>query len=235
MESQMRDRTEAGQALAKQLQVYACSPGAEVDAIVLALPRGGVPVGFEVAMALHLPLDVCLVRKLGVPGHPELAMGAIASGGVRVLNMDIVQRYHLSNAMIHQVAAQELQELQRRDRLYRGDRPRPKIQGRTVILVDDGLATGATMRAAIAVLKPEQPQAIIVAVPVAPADSCRLLAEEVDQLICLLTPSPFYSLGQWYTFFDQTSDEEVRALLSEAEAAFWAYHGLPTKVNPAQW
>lgn len=209
-----RDRTEAGQKLAKFLQLYADQP----DTLVLALPRGGVPVGFEIATALNLPLDVCLVRKLGVPHHKELAMGAIASDGVRVLNQDIVKAYSISSDIIEQVTTIELQELQRRNRVYRGDRPSPPIEGQSIILVDDGLATGATMRAAIATLKSRQPKQLIVAVPVAPLDTCEDIEKNVDQTICLLNPSVFHSLGLWYENFEQTSDEEVQHLLRVANS-----------------
>jgi putative phosphoribosyl transferase len=203
------DRTEAGQLLAAKLKPYANRS----DVIVLGLPRGGVPVAFEVAKALDLPLDICLVRKLGVPGHKELAMGAIASDGVRVLNYDIVCGLGISSQKIDEVAARELRELQRRDRAYRGDRPSPNLKDRTVILVDDGIATGASMRAAIAVLREEQPQSIIVATPVAPSLTCEKLKTEVDQVVCLTMPEPFYAIAFWYDYFPQTTDEEVRKLL----------------------
>jgi putative phosphoribosyl transferase len=205
------DRTEAGQLLAIALKAYA----KRADVIVLGLPRGGIPVAFEVAKALHLPLDICLVRKLGVPGHKELAMGAIASDGVRVLNYDIVSSLGISSHKIDEIAAKELRELQRRDRIYRGDRPSPNLKDRTVILVDDGIATGASMRAAIAVLREEQPQSIIVAIPVAPSSICDELRAEVDKIVCLMTPEPFYAIGLWYDYFTQTTDEEVRKLLAE--------------------
>lgn len=205
------DRTEAGQLLAIALKAYA----KRADVIVLGLPRGGIPVAFEVAKALHLPLDICLVRKLGVPGHKELAMGAIASDGVRVLNYDIVSSLGISSHKIDEIAAKELRELQRRDRVYRGDRPSPNLKDRTVILVDDGIATGASMRAAIAVLREEQPQSIIVAIPVAPSSICDELRAEVDKIVCLMTPEPFYAIGLWYDYFTQTTDEEVRKLLAE--------------------
>lgn len=204
------DRTEAGQLLATKLKLYANRS----DVIVLGLPRGGVPVAFEVAKALHLPLDICLVRKLGVPGHKELAMGAIASDGVRVLNYDIVSDLGISSRKIDEVAAKELRELQRSDRAYRGDRPLPNLQDRTIILVDDGIATGASIRAAIAVLRAEQPQSIIVAIPVVPSSTCEELKAEVDRVVYLMMPEPFYEIAFWYDYFPQTTDEEVRKLLS---------------------
>lgn len=207
--ARFQDRTEAGQALATRLKAYADRP----DVLVLGLPRGGVPVAYEIAAALHVPLDICLVRKLGVPGHKELAMGAIASGGVRVLNYDVVSWLGISSKTIDEMAAKELRELQRRDRAYRGDRPPPDVRDRTIILVDDGLATGSTMRAAISLLKPQRPAKLIVAVPVAPPEVCRTLQSEVDDVICLMTPENFYAIGVWYENFAQTTDEEVIALL----------------------
>jgi putative phosphoribosyl transferase len=212
------DRTEAGQILATKLKAFA----KRIDVIVLGLPRGGVPVAFEVAKALYLPLDVCLVRKLGVPGYKELAMGAIASDGIRVLNYDIISSLGISSHKIDEVAARELRELQRRDQVYRGDRPSPNLKDRTVILVDDGIATGASMRAAITVLRQEQPRSIIVAIPVASASICNELRSEVDKLVCLMTPEPFYSVGLWYDYFPQTTDEEVSKLLAEQ----WAFSDL---------
>lgn len=210
MKTRFHDRTEAGRQLASQLKAYAN----RTDVLVLGLPRGGVPVAYEVARALHVPLDICLVRKLGVPGHKELAMGAIASGGVRVLNYDVLSWLNIGDKTIEHVAAHELRELQRRDRAYRGDRPQPQIRDRTVILIDDGLATGATMRAAIAVLRSQQPKAIVVAVPVAPVETCKALKAEVDQLVCLATPEPFYAIALWYENFAQTRDDQVRDLLA---------------------
>ena len=207
-----KNRKAAGQFLAKELAAYANCP----DVLVLALPRGGVPVAFEVAKALNAPLDVFVVRKLGVPEQQELAMGAIASGGVRVLNDDIVRSLDVSEAAINQVAAKEQQELERRERLYRGERPVPILQGRTVILVDDGLATGATMRAAVVALQQQKPAKIIVTVPVSASETCHQFQSKVDEVVCAATPSPFYSVGLWYEDFPQTTDEEVRDLLEKA-------------------
>ena len=207
-----QDRTEAGQRLAEELTAYADRP----DVLVLALPRGGVPVAFEVARALKAPLDVFLVRKLGVPGHEELAMGAIASGGVRVLSHQVVSALGIGEAQIESIAAEETRELERRERAYRGDRPPPDVRGRTVILVDDGLATGATMRAAIAALREQGPAEIVVAVPTAAASTCDELRSEVDEVVCAITPEPFYAVGLWYRDFSQTTDDEVRELLERA-------------------
>ncbi len=207
-----RDRTEAGQALAAKLVAYANRP----DVLVLALPRGGVPVAFEVARALHAPLDVIIVRKLGVPEEEELAMGAIASGGVCVLNDDVVQMLGMPEEVIHQVAAREQHEVQRRERLYRGDRPAYDVHGRTVILVDDGIATGATMRAAVAAVRQHQPARIIIAVPAAASSTCDELAAEVDELVCIIRPEDFLAVGFWYENFSQTTDGEVCDLLQQA-------------------
>jgi putative phosphoribosyl transferase len=184
--------------------------------LVLGLPRGGVPVAFEVAKALHIPLDLCLVRKLGVPKHPELAMGAIATGGVKVLNQEVIRELGISPATIETVAARELQELDRRDRLYRGTRPPPQIKGWTVILVDDGLATGSTMRAAITTLRQQQPASLVVAVPVAPPEVYRDFWGVVDKIVCLSTPQPFHAISLWYEDFAQTSDAEVQTILNQA-------------------
>jgi putative phosphoribosyl transferase len=207
-----RNRTEAGQLLARKLRRYADRP----DVIVLALPRGGVPVAYEVARALHAPLDVFLVRKLGVPGQEELAMGAIATGGIRVLNEDVVRALNIPPRVIDSVAAQEARELERREHLYRGNRPAPDLTGRTVILVDDGLATGSSMRAAVAALRQKNPNRIVVAVPVAAAATCHEFEGEVDEIVCYETPEPFYSVGLWYEDFSQTTDEEIRQLLERA-------------------
>jgi predicted phosphoribosyltransferase len=213
MEYPFRDRSEAGQLLAQELSAYA---GRE-DVIVLALPRGGVPVAFEVARAIHAPLDVFVVRKLGVPGHEELAMGAIASGGTLVTEPNVIEDLAIPPDVVAEVAAREEQERLRREREYRGDRPEADVRGRTLILVDDGLATGSTMRAAVAALRKLQPARIVVAVPVAAASACAELAPEVDDIVCTRTPEPFYSVGQWYGEFSQTTDEEVRELLARAE------------------
>ncbi len=213
MEYPFRNRTEAGRVLAQELMAYA----KRGDVIVLALPRGGVPVAFEVAHALHAPLDVFVVRKLGVPGHEELAMGAIASGGVLVIEPSVVEDLSIPMEVVLDVAAREEQERLRREREYRGDRPGPDVRGRTVILVDDGLATGSTMRAAVAALRKLQPAKIVVAVPVAVRSTCEELAEEVDEVVCARTPEPFHGVGEWYADFSQTTDEEVRELLARAE------------------
>jgi predicted phosphoribosyltransferase len=207
-----RDRTEAGRQLAAKLTAYADRP----DVLVLALPRGGVPVAFEVARALHAPLDVFLVRKLGVPGHEELAMGAIASGGVRVLNEDAVRGLGIPDDVLDAVSEGELRELERRERAYRGGRPAPPVRGRTVILVDDGLATGSTMRAAVAALRRQGPARVVVAVPVGSPETCAEFQAEADEAVCARTPEPFYAVGLWYEDFSQTSDEEVRDLLERA-------------------
>jgi putative phosphoribosyl transferase len=213
MKPPFRDRSDAGRQLAAKLAAYAD----RLDVLVLALPRGGVPVGYEAARELGAPLDVFLVRKLGVPGHEELAMGAVATGGVRVLNDQIVRALGIPDYVIDAVAAWEEQELARRERLYRGDRPPPDVRGRTVILVDDGLATGATMHAAIQALREHQPARIVVAVPTASPETCERLREEVDDVICAVTPEPFYAVGLWYENFSQTTDEEVRDLLARCE------------------
>ncbi len=205
------NRRVAGQALAEALKSYA----GRDDVIVLALPRGGVPVAAEVARTLGAPLDVMLVRKLGLPGHPELAMGAIASGGVRVMNDDVVRRLSVSPATIEAVTEAEGRELARRERAYRGERPWPDLKGRCVILVDDGLATGATMHAAIDAVRAQQPACIVVAVPVAPPDTVRTLEALVDEVVCPLQPQSFMAIGQWYQDFTQTSDGEVITLLDE--------------------
>lgn len=208
-----RDRFEAGQVLANQLMQYTNRP----DVLVLALPRGGVPVGYEVAKTLHAPLDVFIVRKLGVPGHEELAMGAIATGGVRVLNEEVVHMLHIPERVIDAVTAREQQELERREQLYRDNRPPTDVQGRTIILIDDGLATGATMRAAIEALRMQHPARIVVAVPVAAPPTCVELGAEVDEILCARTPEPFFGVGYWYEDFSQTSDQEVHDLLAQAE------------------
>ena len=207
-----RNRSEAGKATAALLARYA-NRG---DVLVLALPRGGVPVAAEVAAALHAPLDVFLVRKLGVPGHEELAMGATASGGVLVLNHDVLRSLGLGMDTVDRVAERERLEIERRERAYRGNRPAAPISGRTVILIDDGLATGATMRAAAEAVRAQQPARLIVAVPVAAPPTCEEFRDLVDEVLCAVTPEPFYAVGQWYEDFSQTTDEEVRALLAHA-------------------
>ncbi len=211
MDLPIPDRRTAGQTLAQALQPYAHRN----DTIVLGLPRGGVPVAAEVAKALQAPLDVILVRKLGVPGHSELAMGAIASGGVRVMNEDVLRSVGVSPVAIEAVATKEGHELERRERTYRGDRPWPDLAGRCVILVDDGLATGATMHAAIDAVRAQKPGRIVVAVPVAPPDTVHRLELLVDEVVCPLQPEPFIAIGQWYQAFSQVSDAEVEALLAE--------------------
>lgn len=212
MEVRFRDRVDAGRRLAQHLSAYAASP----EVVVLALPRGGVPVGFEVASALGAPLDVFVVRKLGLPGQEELAMGALATGGIRVLNEEVVRGLSIPEAVIDTVAARESEELARRERLYRGDRPALDVRGRTAILVDDGLATGSTMRAAVAALRLQGPARIVVAVPVGAETTCQMLRGEADEVVCLETPEPFYAVGLWYEDFSQTTDEEVRDLLARA-------------------
>jgi predicted phosphoribosyltransferase len=212
MPERFRDRREAGRRLSAALGVYS----GRGDVLVLALPRGGVPVGYEVARALGAPLDVMQVRKLGVPGHEELAMGAIASGGVRILSRDVVETLSIPERVIATVAAAEEQELDRRERLYRGGRPFPDVRGRIVILVDDGLATGSTMRAAAAALRAQEPGRLVVAVPVAPKETCDALRDLVDEVICVVTPELFLAVGEWYEDFSQTSDADVRELLSQA-------------------
>jgi putative phosphoribosyl transferase len=211
-QARFRDRVEAGRCLAEALKPYTGRP----NLLVLALPRGGVPVAYEVARALHAPLDVLLVRKLGVPGHEELAMGAIASGGVRIVSEDVIAMLGIPDRVIATVAAAEEKELERRERLYRDGRPPPDVRGRVVILVDDGLATGATMRAAAAALRTQHPEWLVVAVPVAPPETCEALRAEADDVVCALSPEPFVAVGAWYDDFAQISDDEVRALLRRA-------------------
>ena len=209
------DRLEAGRRLGAELAEAGYDHRADV--LVLALPRGGVPVAYEVARKLDAPLDVFIVRKLGLPGHEELAMGAIASGGVLVLN-DSVLRYHrVSTEQIERVARDEFAELQRRERLYRGARLPPMFEGKAVILVDDGLATGASMRAAAGAVRKRNPAKVVVAVPVAAPETCEEFRGVVDDVICVLTPEPFAAVGMWYEDFSQTSDDEVRELLALAE------------------
>ena len=213
--SRFEDRRHAGQVLAAELSRYA---GSE-DVVVLALPRGGVPVAFEVAKHLRAPLDVFVVRKLGVPGHEELAMGALAPGGIRVLNDDVVSGLQIGERVIESVAAAEGRELERRERVYRGDRPSVDVSRRIVILVDDGLATGSTMRAAVAALRQRSPKRIIVGVPVAAKSTCQALAQEVDEMVCVRMPESFFAVSAWYADFSQTTDAEVRQLLEAAHQA----------------
>lgn len=208
-----KNRRDAGKQLAEKLSEYE----GQDDVIVLGLPRGGVPVAFEVAKALNVPLDVFIVRKLGVPGQPELAMGAIASGDIQVMNDSVVRRAGISEAQIEEVSHQEKEELKKREKAYRGARPDIDLQGKTVLLVDDGLATGASMRAAISALREHDPEKIIVAVPTAPPDTCQEFEPEVDQIICLHTPTPFWGVGGSYQNFSQTTNKEVRELLNRAD------------------
>jgi len=213
MPGRFLDRRDAGRQLGEKLERYTAGPNNPAMVLVLGLPRGGVPVAYEVARALHAPLDVFVVRKLGVPGHRELAMGAIASGGLRVLNREVIESLGVSPAAVESVAVREMQELERQQRLYRGHTPLPELAGRTVIVVDDGLATGSTMRAAVGALRQGNPARIMVAVPVAAADTARRLREEADGVVCLSTPPDFHAVSMWYEDFSQTSDEEVRKLL----------------------
>jgi len=207
------DRYDAGRRLAEALSSYAGQP----DLLILALPRGGVPVAYEMARALHAPLDVFLVRKLGFPGHPELAMGAIATGGVRILDRQLIRMYGVPAEETERVTAAERREMERRERLYRDGRPPPDVSGRTVILVDDGLATGSSMRAAVEALREEGAKKIVVAVPVAARDTCAAMKDEVDEIVCALTPEPFRAVGIWYADFSETTDDEVRELLSRRD------------------
>jgi putative phosphoribosyl transferase len=211
-----KDRRDAGRKLAQKLTAYAGQP----NLLVLALPRGGVPVAYEVALALNAPLDIFLVRKLGLPGREELAIGAIATGGVRVLNHDIIRMLSVPDEVINFVARRELLELQRREKLYRGDRPSPDVHDQTIILIDDGLATGASMRAAVSGLRAWAPARIIVAVPTAAEKACEAFRTEVDEVVCAITPEPFYGVGRWYEDFSPTPDEEVRMLLEKANRQF---------------
>jgi putative phosphoribosyl transferase len=207
-----KDRRDAGRKLAQKLSAYA----RRLNGLILALPRGGVPVGFEVALALGLPLDIFVVRKLGVPGREELALGAIASGGIRVLNSDVVRMLSIPDEVVNFVTKRELQELQRRESIYRGDRPSLEVRDHTIILIDDGLATGASMRAAVAGLRSQHPARIVIAVPAAAPETCEAFRSEVDEVICAITPELFYGVGRWYEDFSQVTDEEVRVLLEEA-------------------
>ena len=212
MERTFRDRTDAGIQLAERLTSYAN----RADVIVLALPRGGVPVAYEVAKRLHVPLDVFIVRKLGVPGYEELALGAIASGGVRVLNQDVVRALPNAEDIVEAVTANELMEMERRERAYRDDRPAPDVRGKVAILIDDGLATGATMHAAVQALREQEPAKIVVAVPVCAPETCREIQKIADETIWLFAPEWFHGVGQFYDDFSQTSDDEVRGLLADA-------------------
>lgn len=216
------DRYDAGRRLAEALSSYADQP----DLLILALPRGGVPVAYEVARAIHAPFDVFLVRKLGFPGHPELAMGAIATGGVRILDRQLIRMYDVPAEAIERVTAAERREMDRRERLYRDGRPPPDVSGRTVILVDDGLATGSTMRAAVEALREEGAKKIVVAVPVAAPDTCAAMKDEVDEIVYALTPEPFRAVGIWYADFSETTDEEVRDLLSRHDQSKTAARSL---------
>ena len=213
---QFRDRVEAGELLATQLLDYANRE----EVLVLALPRGGVPVAFQVAKALNAPLDVIVVRKLGVPGHEELAMGAIAPGGVRVFDPAVVQRSHAPSSTIDTIIAKEQAEMERREMAYRGNAPPPEVQGKIAILVDDGLATGSTMRAAVAAVRRGRPAQIVVAVPTAPPSTVSDLRVEVDEVVAYITPRLFFGVGEWYQKFNQVPDEEVRLLLQEAHQRY---------------
>jgi predicted phosphoribosyltransferase len=215
MWSRFPDRREAGARLAERLRAYANRP----DVIVLALPRGGVPVGFEVAEALRAPLDLFVVRKLGVPGQEELAMGALASGGTRVLDDELIRMAAVSDGDIERVTALASEELARQERRYRGERPFPNVSGKTVIIVDDGLATGSTMRAAVHALRSQHPAAIVVAVPVGAPETCDALRPIADDVVCVETPNPFRAVGLWYEDFSQTTDDEVHAFLDRARHA----------------
>jgi putative phosphoribosyl transferase len=223
------DRIQAGKLLATQLEDYA----GRSDVIVLALPRGGVPVAFEVAQALVAPLDLMLVRKLGVPGHEEYAMGAVASGGTRVVNRDAVDMLEISDEVIEAAAEREMQEIARRDQLYRHGKPQPDLHGRTVILVDDGLATGATMMAAVQAARDGGAAHIVAAAPVGAADTCITLSAQVDRMVCLHSPEPFRAVGLWYRKFPQLSDKEVIDLLAQAEQGIPGMH-IPPAANAAR-
>lgn len=212
IDRRFEDRVDAGRQLAENLAEYA---GRE-DVLVLALPRGGVPVGYEVAQVLGVPLDIMVVRKLGTPGHAELAMGAIASGGAHVINPNVMEQAAVSETQLDEEVERQGAELRRREKAYRGDRPFPDVTGKTVLVVDDGLATGATMRAAVQALRQYEPQEIVVAVPVAPPHIQDSTLREADHFVALLQPTPFYAVGQWYREFEQTDDAEVTDLLEKA-------------------
>jgi putative phosphoribosyl transferase len=222
-EKPFHNRTDAGRQLAARLAAYRLPS----DTLILGLPRGGVVVAFEVADALDLPLDVFVVRKLGVPQQPELALGAVATGGTILVNEDLVRRVGVSQAEIERVAATERRELERRERAYRDDVPAPDLEDRTVVVVDDGLATGATMQAAVSAIRKQHPRHLMVAVPVAAQESCGELKSLVDDIVCMITPPSFYAVGQWYEIFDQTSDDEVRSLLQKARREVNAGRGRP--------
>jgi len=215
MIARYHDRRDAGRRLSAMLRAYVNRR----DVVVLALPRGGVPVAYEVASALGAPLDVFVVRKLGLPAHEELAMGALASGGVRVLDDELIRIARVSAEDLQRVTAIEQAELKRRERLYRGERPFPDVRGKTAILIDDGLATGSTMRAAVAALRLEGPARIVVAVPVAASETCDAFLSIADDVVCAYTPEPFHAVGLWYDDFEQTTDEEVHELLDQANVA----------------
>lgn len=206
------DRRDAGKKLAQKLRHYAGRP----DVLVMALPRGGVPVAYEVSRLLNVPMDIFIVRKLGLPGREELAIGAIATGGIRVLNDNVIRLLNVPEEVIRFVAERELQELQRREQSYRGDRPAPQVRDRTIILIDDGLATGASMRAAVKGLRAQHPARIVVAVPAAAVEVCEAFRHEVDEIVCAMTPEPFQGVGRWYEDFRQMTDDEVRSLLEES-------------------
>lgn len=210
--TRFEDRFDAGRVLAQQLKHHAGKP----DVVVLALPRGGVPVAFEIARAIDAPLDIFVVRKLGAPGYEELAMGAIATGGVRVFNEEVIQHLGVSESWIEATIREQEEELRRREDAYRGDRPPAELENRTVILVDDGLATGASMRAAVRALRLRRPAAITVAVPIGSRDTCDQFRTEVEEVVCARTPEPFHAVGAWYRNFTQTTDEEVRDLLNRS-------------------
>lgn len=225
MNGLFEDRRDAGRRLARDLKEFS----GRGDVVVLALPRGRVPVAREVARELDAPLDVFLVRKLGVPGHEELAMGAIASGGALSLNDDIVRSHGISSEVVEAVAAREYRELVRRERAYRGGRPEPDLSGKVAILVDDGLATGASMRAAVIALRERKPGEIVVAAPIAPREACEELRRIADRVVCVEAPDPFWSVGAWYWDFAQTTDEEVREILNES----WSAASEPRESPPA--
>ncbi len=213
MPERFLNRSDAGRQLAAELLPRY---GGRSDVLVLGLPRGGVPVAFEIAVALDAPLDVFVVRKLGLPGHEEFGIGAIASGGVRVVDDSVLRAYGVDSRTLEEITEREQRELERRERRYRDDRPFPAIQDRVVILVDDGLATGSTMRAAVAALRAEGPREIVVAVPVGAPETCSAMARLADDVVCLMTPEPFYAVGLWYENFDQTDDDEVHDLIERA-------------------